>query len=185
MESSLKILAKVHGFEYVITRPHNVYGPRQNMGDPYRNVVTIFMNSLLSEKPYYIYGDGEQRRCFSYIDDVVSALFKCGFNNVNSMIFNIGSDRDYSISELSEVIQKVSKKNTPPIHLAARPQEVKVAIADHSLSKKYLGYKDETSLQKGIIKTWKYAQKLGYQKPKFSEIELPNPNLPENWRVAK
>src|SRR3989344_1041850 len=83
MEDSLKILSRVHNFEYVITRPHNVYGPRQNMSDPYRNVVTIFMNSLLQNKAYYVYGDGEQRRCFSYVVDVVNALYRCGFAKVN------------------------------------------------------------------------------------------------------
>src|SRR5690606_12408545 len=90
MEESLKVLSKVHGFEYVITRPHNVYGPRQNMTDPYRNVVTIFMNSLLKGKTYFIYGDGSQRRCFSYIDEVADALFNCAYKKVSGMIFNIG-----------------------------------------------------------------------------------------------
>ena len=97
-EQSLKILSRVHNFEYVITRPHNVYGPRQNMRDPYRNVVTIFMNSLLQNKRYHIYGDGEQRRCFSYIDDVISALIKCAHQKVSGMTFNIGSDKEIKIS---------------------------------------------------------------------------------------
>src|SRR5581483_1915091 len=92
MEESLKVLSRVHGFEYIITRPHNVYGPRQNMTDPYRNVVAIFMNSLLKGEPYYIYGDGNQRRCFSYIDDVIDALYKCSFENVSGMTFNVGAD---------------------------------------------------------------------------------------------
>jgi UDP-glucose 4-epimerase len=182
MEESLKVLSKVHKFEYVITRPHNVYGPRQNMTDPYRNVVTIFMNSLLKNKPYYIYGDGKQRRCFSYIDDVVEALFKCGTKKVNKMIFNVGSDLDYSLNELSDVIQKVSGINIKPVYIGDRPQEVKVAIADHTLAKKHLGYKDKTNLEKGIQETWAYVKKKGYQKPKFTEVELDSDLLPQNWR---
>lgn len=181
IEEALKILSKVHGFEYVVTRPHNVYGPRQNMADPYRNVVTIFMNSLLRGKAYYIYGDGEQRRCFSYIDDVVDALYKCGFLKVSGMTFNIGSDQDYSINELSEVIQKVTKVRIPPIYIAARPQEVKIAIADHSLSRRFLKYRDRTPLSKGIKATWDYARKKGYQKPKFTKVEIESPLLPSNW----
>lgn len=185
IEETLKILSKVHGFEFVITRPHNVYGPRQNMSDPYRNVVTIFMNSLLKKKPYYIYGDGEQRRCFSYIDDVVEALVNCGFLNVNGMTFNIGSDKDYSIKELSAVIQKIANVNIPPIHISDRPQEVRVAVSDHTLALKFLHYKDRTSITEGIQATWNYVQKKGYQKPKFTKVEIENPQIPTNWVFKK
>ncbi|MDO8639246.1 MAG: NAD-dependent epimerase/dehydratase family protein [Candidatus Daviesbacteria bacterium] len=182
MEEALKVLSKVHKFEYVITRPHNVYGPRQNMNDPYRNVVTIFMNALMKNEPYYIYGDGTQRRCFSYIDDVVEALFNAGFGNFHGMTFNIGADRDYSINQLSQIIQKVSKKNIDPICINERPQEVKIAIADHSLAKKYLGYQDKTPLIKGLELTWEYAKKLGSQEYIFDKVELDSPLLPKNWR---
>lgn len=181
MEEAIKILSKVHGFEFVITRPHNVYGPRQNMSDPYRNVVTIFMNSLLKKKPYYIYGDGEQRRCFSYIDDVVDALVNCGFLNVSGMTFNIGSSKDYSINDLSDIIQEVAQTNIPPLYISDRPQEVKIAVSDHTLSHKFLHYKDRTSLVQGIKATWDYVRKEGYQKPKFTKMELESPLIPANW----
>lgn len=181
MEEALKVLSKVHKFEYVITRPHNCYGPRQNMSDPYRNVVTIFMNALLKKKPYYIYGDGNQRRCFSYIDDVVEAIFKTGFGNFSGMTFNIGADKDYSINELSQIIQKATGTDIPPVYLPKRPQEVKEAIADHSLAKKYLGYKDRTALIGGIGLTWEYAKKIGPQDYKYDEIELSSPLIPKNW----
>ena len=182
MEESLKVLSRVHNFEYVITRPHNVYGPRQNMTDPYRNVVTIFMNSLMKKKPYYIYGKGTMRRCFSYIDDVVDALYKCGFVDVNRMIFNIGADKDYSINELSQTIQEVTEMHILPVHLPDRPQEVQVAISDHTQAKKYLGYKDRTTLKEGLQKTWEYAKKMGPQEYDFGDIELPNDKLPANWK---
>lgn len=183
IENSLKILSKVHGFEYVITRPHNVYGPRQSMNDPYRNVVTIFMNSLLKKQSYYIYGDGEQRRCFSFINDVIDALFKCGFGKFHGMVFNIGSDKHYSLNELSSVIQKVSGIKIAPIYLNDRPQEVKMAISSHELAKKYLGYKDKISLYDGIRSTWEYAKRLGYQKTRLTQVELDSPLLPRNWRI--
>lgn len=184
MEEALKILSNVHKFEYVITRPHNCYGPRQNMNDPYRNVVTIFMNALLKRKPYYIYGDGQQRRCFSYIDDVVEAIFKCGFGPFHTMIFNIGADQDYSINELSKIIQEVTKINIPPIYVTERPQEVKVAIADHTQAKKYLNYRDKTPLKEGIRRTWEYAKRMGPQEYVLDQVELDSPLLPKNWRKA-
>lgn len=183
IEESLKVLSNVHNFEYVITRPHNVYGPRQNMSDPYRNVVALFMNALLKRKPYYIYGNGQQRRCFSYIEDVIDALFKCGFGNFHGMTFNIGADKDYSLNELKNVIQKITGIKISPIYLRDRPQEVKIAISDHRLAKKYLGYKDKTSLYQGIQYTWEYAKKLGYQKSILTKVELDSPLLPRNWRI--
>lgn len=182
IEKSIEILSRVHGFEYVIARPHNVYGPQQNMADPYRNVVTLFMNSILNNQPYTIYGDGQQQRCFSYIDDVIDALYRCGFDNVSGKIFNIGSDNSYTINELSQAVMKVTGFDKKPIHLADRPQEVKIAISDHTLAKKHLGYSDKTSLQEGIKKTWEYAKSLGHQKPHFTEIELPSEKMPQNWK---
>lgn len=176
-EQTLKVMSKVHGFEYVIARPHNVYGPRQNMSDPYRNVVTIWMNSLLRNKPFFIYGDGEQRRCFSYIDDVVDALYKCGKLKVAGMTFNIGSDKNYSLNSLAQYISP----DKLPIHLDDRPQEVKEAIADHTLAKKYLGYKDTVSLKEGIKKTWKWCKSQGPQEPIYTEIEIKSDKLPKNW----
>lgn len=79
MEEATKILADVYGFEYTIVRPHNVYGPRQNLADPYRNVIAIFINCLLQNKRFYIYGDGQAKRSFSYIDDVTPILPKPAF----------------------------------------------------------------------------------------------------------
>lgn len=174
-EDTLRIMAGVHGFEYVIARPHNVYGPDQNMTDPYRNVVTIFMNSTMKKEPYYIYGDGEQRRCFSYIDDVVQALYNCGYKDVNGMTFNIGSDKDYTVNELSEAI------GGKAIYLDERTNEVKIAISDHTQSKKYLDYEDRTSLKDGIKKTWEWAKSIGYQEPIKTELEIINNKVPKNW----
>lgn len=174
-EETLKIMSKVHDFEYVITRPHNVYGERQNMTDPYRNVVTIFMNSIMKGEPYNIYGDGEQRRCFSYIHDVVEALNKCAFDDVAGMTFNIGSDKDYSVNELAEAI------GGEHIYVPERAQEVKIAISDHTQAKKYLAYDDRTSLKDGIKLTWNWAFKKGYQEPIYDELEIINDKVPKNW----
>lgn len=181
-EETLKIMSRVHGFEYVIVRPHNVYGPRQNMQDPYRNVVTIFMNALHHKQPYYIYGDGNQRRCFSYIDDIVDALYACAVENIHGKIFNVGADKDYSLNELSDVILKVSGSDIKPIYVPDRPQEVKIAIADHTRAKKYLHYEDRTSLMEGIKNTWEYAKSLGPQSLIFTKLELENDKVPTNWK---
>lgn len=175
-EQTLKVMSKVHGFEYVIARPHNVYGPRQNMSDPYRNVVTIWMNAKLRGEPCYIYGDGEQRRCFSYIDDVVEALYTCGFDDVVGKTFNIGADKSYSLNELAAAI------GVKPVYLPERPQEVKEAISDHSEAKKHLNYEDAVSLQEGIQKTWEWVKNVGPVEPTYTEFEILNlDKIPSNW----
>lgn len=180
-EQTLEVMSSVHGFEYVIARPHNVYGPRQNMTDPYRNVVTIWMNALLQGKPYYIYGDGFQRRCFSYIDDVVEALYRCGFDDVAGKKFNIGADKDYTLNELSKAILKATESNVNAVFLRERPQEVKVATADHMQAKTWLKYEDKTSLEEGIEKTWEWVKKQGYKEPVKTEFEIMSDKIPQNW----
>ena len=175
-EQTLKVMSKIHGFEYVIARPHNVYGPRQNMRDPYRNVVTIWMNQILRGEPVTIYGDGEQRRCFSYIDDVVDALFECMGRDVNGMTFNIGADKDHTLNELYSAMAS----NVPVRYLPAR-DEVKIAIADHTQAKGYLDYKDKTPLAQGLEATWDWCKTMGPQDPIYTGIEIPSKALPINW----
>jgi UDP-glucose 4-epimerase len=181
IEQSLRILGKVHDFEYVIARLHNVYGPHQNMKDPYRNVVTIFMNNLLKEKAYYIYGDGSMRRCFSYIDDVNEVLYKCGVDDVHGLVVNIGSDKSYSIKELSDTIQEVSGVKIPPMYIPDRPQEVHIAKSDHTIALRVFGYKD-TPFKEGIKKTWEWCKKQGPQELKKSPVEIDSHKIPKNWK---
>jgi len=178
IEQSLKIMSKVHGFEYVIARPHNVYGPAQNMRDPYRNVVTIWMNKALRDEPITIYGDGSMKRCFSYIDDVIDPLYECGIADIAGMTFNIGSDLAYRIDELADAIDECHSINRE--YLPKREQEVQDAISDHSLLRKHLGY-HETPLKDGIAVTWEWAQKMGAQEPIYTPIEIMSSSLPANW----
>jgi len=181
IEQMIRVLSSVHGFEYVVTRPHNVYGPNQNMKDPYRNVVTIFMNHLLNNQPYSIYGDGSMERCFSYVDDVVDVLYKCGIDNVNGITVNVGSEKLYTINELSEAIQNVSGVSVKPKYIGDRPHEVHTAKSDHAVCHKLFGYKD-TPLLEGLKKTWDWCKEQGPQKPEFTEIEIESNKLPENWK---
>src|SRR5512144_2648603 len=92
------------GLDYIIFRPHNVYGERQNIGDRYRNVVGIFMNQILQGKPMTIFGDGTQTRAFSYIGDIVPIMVGAIENpDAHNQIFNIGADQPYSVNDLAEM----------------------------------------------------------------------------------
>jgi len=189
MEKATKILARVHNFKYVIIRPHNVYGPKQNMADPYRNVVAIFINRLLLGKHFFIYGDGKQKRAYTYIDDCVIPLAKSAFiKKAENQIFNVGSDKEYSINELAKEVlinffgtKKYSRKFIP-VHLPDRPQEVKNAFSLNQKSRKIIKYNKTTSLSDGIKKMVIWSKKIGYQKPVYlPNIELPSKKLPQTW----
>lgn len=181
-EMYLKVLSNVHGFEYVILRPHNIYGPKQNMNDPYRNVVSLFMNKLLKGESYSLYGGGAMKRCFSYIDDVIDVIYKCGFENVANQIFNVGSDKQTSIKELSDLIQKITGIYIEPKILPDRPQEVKDAISDHTKVKNIFGYHD-TPLEEGLTKTWAWIKEQGPQETYLDPVEIESKKLPSNWKV--
>src|SRR3989344_2433709 len=183
MEEATEILADVYNFEYVILRPHNVYGPRQNMADPYRNVVAIFINSLLKNKPFYIYGNGEQKRAFSYIDDITPSIAKSGFlEKANKQIINIGPEKEYTINQLANVILKTLGSNIKPIHLADRPREVKEAFCSAQKAREILGFQDKTSLTAGVEKMVEWAKAVGYTKPKYlKDLELESEQTPKTW----
>ena len=167
-EETLKLMAKVHGFEYVILRPHNVFGERQNMKDPYRNVVTIFMNSLLIGDPLPIYGDGEQVRQFSYIDGVVKQIMERPQGT-----WNVGSSKEYTINQLADTIEKVAGFSTGRNYLPER-MEVKRAVALHD-------YETNENFEECIAKTWSWAKKTGPQKPIYTELEIQSDLIPKNW----
>lgn len=182
-EQTLKVMSKVHGFEYVIARPHNVYGPRQNMRDPYRNVVTIWMNAILRGNPVWIYGNGKQKRQFSYIEDVVEQLYKCGFEDVAGKTFNLGSYMDLTLNELFTAIKQVTGYDKEPLYLPMRPQEVFDAIADHDQANIWLEY-NRTTNGEGLSKTWEWVKQQGPQEPIYTKLEIESPLVPQNWRHA-
>jgi UDP-glucose 4-epimerase len=188
MEQITKIMASVYGFKYLIFRPHNVYGPRQNLSDPYRNVIGIFINCLLQGKRFYIYGDGNQKRAFTYIDDIIPVIAKIALEKkINNEIFNIGSDEVVTINKLARIILKEfcgSKipKNLMPKYLPTRPQEVKYAFCNHTKIKKLLKYKAKTKLIKGIRKMIDWAKSIGPQKFVYLDVfELGHKDIPKTW----
>lgn len=182
-ENSLEVMAAVYGFEYTIVRPHNVIGPRQALHDPYRNVVAIFMNRLLQDKPFYIYGDGNQRRAFSNIKDAAPYIAKAGFaDEAKGQIFNIGADKHYSINEMAQMLLEISgKKSLKPIYVEDRKQEVDDAWCDNSKIRKILGFEDKISLKDGLKEMWAWAKKTGYKKPKYLPYLELTQGAPETW----
>ena len=181
VEQELKVTKKMFGLDYIIFRPHNVYGEYQNIADRYRNVLGIFMNQLLQGKPLTIFGDGLQKRAFSYVGDVApyiakSVKIKAAYNQV----FNIGADKEYTVKELAETIMKVMEIKQEIKFLPPR-NEVVNAYADHTKAKKVFGIKKTTPLIEGVTRMASWVKKHGARKtPKFKNIEIYE-KLPDIW----
>ena len=183
-ENILKLLADLNGMEWNIAVPHNIVGPNQKYDDPFRNVLSIFINRNLQNKPAIIYGDGKQKRCFSYIDDTIYCLEKMALDeNINKEIINIGPDEeDVTISELAEMVANEIGFNGKPLHLSDRPKEVRFATCSANKSRKLLNYKTKTSLKEAIKKTTEFIKKSGTKPFKYYlPVEIINDKTPEAW----
>jgi len=183
-EDTLKLLADVHGMEWNIAVPHNIVGPNQKYDDPFRNVLSIFINRNLQGKPALIYGDGKQKRCFSYVDDCIFCLEKMGFDeNIKKEIINIGPDEEaISIRDLADLIANELGFNGKPEFISDRPQEVKVATCSADKARKLLNYKTKTSLKDSIKLTAEYIKKKGVKPFKYYlPVEIVNEKTPDAW----
>ncbi|MBX7052588.1 MAG: NAD-dependent epimerase/dehydratase family protein [Flavobacteriales bacterium] len=181
VELDLKAAHEMFGLNYVIFRPHNVYGEFQNLGDKYRNVVGIFMNQLMQDKSLTIFGDGMQTRAFSYIGDVAPHIAGCVHLPVAyNQIINIGADTDYTVKDLAEAVCVAMGKAGKIQFLDAR-NEVMHAYSDHSKARQIFGENKQTTLQEGLEKMAQWAWAAGSRSSSdFGEIEITE-KLPASW----
>tara|TARA_B100000123_G_C25685978_1_gene408615 strand:+ start:113 stop:1114 length:1002 start_codon:yes stop_codon:yes gene_type:complete len=184
-EETLKLLAEIHGMEYNIAVPHNIVGPNQKYDDPFRNVMSIFINRNLQGKPAIVYGDGLQSRCFSYIDDVIFCLEKLALDKeIKSEIINIGPDEETTtLIDLAKMIANETRYNGDPIFTKPRPQEVKIASCSADKARKLLGYKTMTSLKESIKSTTNYIKKRGVRPFNYNlPLEISSDITPDTWK---
>lgn len=178
-------LAAAHeqfGLDYIIFRPHNVYGEHQNVGDKYRNVIGIFMNQILLGEPLTIFGDGEQTRAFSYIDDVAPVIAHSVFEpQAHGEVFNVGGDEPYTVNELTEAVRRVmGAPSHPVVHLPAR-NEVKHAFASHDKARAYFDVPEAVELHVGLARMAAWVRRVGSRTTRdFTDIEIPR-GLPQGW----
>ena len=184
-EDIVKNLCDTHGVDWTILVPHNIVGPRQKYDDPYRNVMSIFLNKMIQNEQIYIYGDGSQQRCFSYIDDCLDCMEKCiTLKETSKQIINIGPDEEVvTIRELAELCANEVGHNKEPIFVADRPQEVKFATCSSDKAKKLLGYKTNFNLKESIQKTYEYIKNKGPKKFEYHiDLEINNKLTPNTWK---
>jgi UDP-glucose 4-epimerase len=185
VELDLRAAHEMFGLNYVIFRPHNVYGENQNIGDKYRNVIGIFMNQIMQGKQLTIFGDGTQTRAFSYIDDVAIPIAKSVNNSAaQNQVFNIGADKPYTVNELATVVCKEFGVEPDIKYLNAR-NEVLHAYSDHAKAHRVFGEPTGISLGEGIARMAAWAKKTGArQGQEFENIEIIE-KLPDGWNLAK
>jgi len=180
-EMDIKVAGEQHGLDWCIIRPHNVYGIKQNIWDKYRNVLGIWMYQHLNNQPMTIFGDGEQKRAFSYIDDCLLPLWLASQNsNCSKEIINLGGTHEHTINEANYKLRNVLN-NDNVIHLEDR-HEVKDAHPTYQKSIDLLDYSNKTTLYEGLDKMWEWAQ----TQPNRERFEWPDYELDKGiysyWR---
>ena len=181
VEEELRASHEMFGLEYVIFRPHNVYGERQNIGDRYRNVVGIFMNQLLRGEPMTIFGDGTQQRAFTHIGDVAPVIASSvDYPAATNQAFNVGASAPYTVNELARVVAEAMGAECRVIHLDPR-REVQVAFADHTKAERVFGRQEKVTLEEGIRAMAEWAKRHGARRSSiFQDIEITK-NMPAVW----
>jgi UDP-glucose 4-epimerase len=199
VERELRASHEMFGLPFIVFRPHNVYGERQNIGDRYRNVVGIFMNQAMRGEPMTVFGDGLQSRAFTHIDDVAPVIARAiGVPAAVGEVFNIGADEACTVVELARLVAREMGVEHDIRHLPAR-QEVVHAYASHEKLDRVLGsagseapayvreggyvHKGHVRLEDGIRRMAAWAKRHGSRESsKFSAIEI-RKNLPPSWNV--
>jgi UDP-glucose 4-epimerase len=183
-EKLVRNLCNTHGMDWVILVPHNIIGPRQKYDDPFRNVASIMTNRLLKGKPPIIYGDGEQMRCFSFIQDVVEPLWTaCHSPKALSQVINIGPDEEaVTINQLAQKLQNIIGTDFEPIYTGGRPQEVKIALCSSRKARELLNYQTSTTLEEGLTDLVNWIRDRGTKEFEYHlPIEIHTEALPETW----
>jgi len=184
-ELFLRNLCEVHGMEYVIAVPHNIIGPRQKYDDPFRNVASIMINLMLQDRQPIIYGNGDQKRCFSFVQDDIDILKMLAFEKcVLGEVINIGPDDEFiTINELAETIANLLDFKLNPIYKKERPQEVFLANCSADKARILLDYNPKVKLKDGLLSMIEYIKSRGIKPFKYHiDLEIISDITPETWK---
>jgi UDP-glucose 4-epimerase len=171
-EMDIQIAGEQHGLDWCIIRPHNVYGIKQNIWDKYRNVLGIWMYQHMNGESTTIFGDGEQTRAFSYVDDILEPLWNAAIlPQASKEIINLGGIEEHTINEANKILREVIGSMNTTYH--EQRHEVKHSIPTWKKSVEILGFKHITSLKEGLTKMWEWAQ----EQPKRERFVWPSYEL--------
>ena len=182
-EMDIQIAGEQHGLDWCIIRPHNVYGIGQNIWDKYRNVLGIWMFQRLNNQPMTIFGDGNQTRAFSYIDDILPSLYQAAIApKASKEIINLGGMFEYTINQANNLLRKLIGGEV--IYLEQR-HEVFYAVPTYQKSIDILGFQQKTTLLDGLKNMWEWAKEQpNRQRFEWSEFEI-DKNIYSFWKIKK
>jgi len=182
VELDLAAAQRMFGLDYTIFRPHNVYGELQNSADPYRNVIGIFMNQVMSGRPMTVFGDGLQTRAFTHIDDVAPVIARSiDVPEAANEVFNVGADTPYTVLDLARAVAHAFGVDEPEIEFLPARQEVVHAFSDHAKLHRVFGEKPTVPLEEGLRRMAEWARETGAREPvRFESVEVLR-NLPPSW----
>jgi UDP-glucose 4-epimerase len=184
VEQELRASHEMFGLDYVVFRPHNVYGEQQNIGDRYRNVVGIFMNQLLKGEPMTIFGDGEQERAFTYIGDVSPIIAAAvSYPEARNHVFNVGADETHTVNHLASVVADAMGRERRVTHLDPR-NEVTKAFSAHCKAERIFGSREKTPLRVGVERMARWVERHGARESRVFEALEITKNLPPSWARA-
>jgi nucleoside-diphosphate-sugar epimerase len=154
------VFSGVFGLQTISLRYFNVFGPHQDPTSQYAAAIPAFVTSILQDKPPTIYGDGEQSRDFTYVDNVVEAnLLAARARKTAGEVINIACGKAITVNEIIDMINEFTGRKVKPIYTAPRPGDVKHSLADISLAKKLIGFTPKVSFRQGLEKAIDWYRK--------------------------
>jgi nucleoside-diphosphate-sugar epimerase len=148
-----KVFHEVYGLETISLRYFNVFGPYQDPTSQYAAAIPAFVTAILKDEPPTIYGDGEQSRDFTYVDNVVEAnLLAARAKHTAGEVLNIACGQAVTVNEIIDMINELLGKNIEPIYTDPRPGDVKHSLADISLAQRIIGFKPAVQFKDGLQK---------------------------------
>jgi UDP-glucose 4-epimerase len=154
------VFSGVFGLQTISLRYFNVFGPHQDPTSQYAAAIPAFVTAILKDKPPTIYGDGEQSRDFTYVDNVVEAnLLAARAKKTAGEVINIACGQAVTVNEIIDMINEILGKNVKPIYIAPRPGDVKHSLADITLAKKLIAFTPKVSFRQGLEKAIDWYRK--------------------------
>ena len=161
---------RCYGLENVALRYFNIFGPRQDPSSPYSGVLAKFCTAFLEDTPPVVFGDGEQTRDFTFVENAVQAnLLACEAPNASGKVFNVGTGGRTSLNEVLKALGKITGKTLETKYEPARDGDIRDSQADISQAREYLGYDPQVDFEEGLSRTFEWYRSSQTKAPTKSE----------------
>ncbi len=156
------VFTSCFGLEAVSLRYFNVYGPRQDPSSPYSGVISVFMKALIERRSPTIFGDGEQSRDFTYVEDVTALTLKAArAPGVAGKVYNAGNGNRYTLNQVWDLLQRLEGVRLPAVYGPPRPGDVRHSQADTAAAVRDLGHAPRFTLEEGLRRTLDWYKRFG------------------------